>query len=275
MGDIAVLFQRATARAAKKVAAASPSPAPAATVVDEEAEEIVNPSPVQSVVLSEALDVEDVMPPQPPSPVSLPVYDINRLPYDPGERLPIASYPVNDQDAIRRAYVLKGPFKPIEHEFPIRTIGDRDRSCNPVWLYTHNWVEYSIKKDAIFCFPCYLFKDPENKGKGTIAFTVEGWRNWNIGNKALLRHMGSKAGTGLNQEMGLPRPGDTRWGSHYKTVCNIITMYPSIHDVLVTLGDDTSHRADWTKIHFMVGAFESFEFVLIAHLNVSYSWLHK
>ncbi|CAN6331651.1 unnamed protein product, partial [Urochloa humidicola] len=75
-----------------------------------------------------------------------------------------------------------------------------------------------------------------------------------------------KIGTGLNQEMGLPRPGDTRWGSHYKTVCNIITMYPSIHDVLVTLGDDTSHRADWTKIHFMVGAFESFEFVLIAHL---------
>src|SRR6266540_831897 len=43
-------------------------------------------------------------------------------------------------------------------------------------------------------------------------------------------------------------------------------MYPTIRDVLVTLGDDTSHKADWTKIHFMVGAFESFEFVFFAQL---------
>ena len=66
--------------------------------------------------------------------------------------------------------------------------------------------------------------------------------------------------------MGLPRLGETRWGSHYKIVCNIISMYPSIRDVLITPGDDPSHKADWTKIHFMVGAFEPFEFVFIAHL---------
>jgi hypothetical protein len=60
--------------------------------------------------------------------------------------------------------------------------------------------------------------------------------------------------------------GETRWGSHYKTVCNIISLYPSIRDVLIALGDDTSHRADWSKINFMVGAFESFEFVFIAQL---------
>jgi hypothetical protein len=34
----------------------------------------------------------------------------------------------------------------------------------------------------------------------------------------------------------------------------------------VTLGDDTAHKDDWTKIHFMVGAFESFEFVFFAQL---------
>jgi hypothetical protein len=66
--------------------------------------------------------------------------------------------------------------------------------------------------------------------------------------------------------MGLPRPSETRWGSHYKTICNIIAIYPSIHEVLVTLGDDPSHKADWIKIHFMVRAFESFEFVVAAHL---------
>jgi hypothetical protein len=60
-------------------------------------------------------------------------------------------------------------------------------------LHKYNWVEYSIKKDAIFCFICYLFKDKKDKGKGTDAFTVQDWRNWNIGEKALLTHMGSNA----------------------------------------------------------------------------------
>jgi hypothetical protein len=75
-----------------------------------------------------------------------------------------------------------------------------------------------------------------------------------------------KTGSGLNQEMGLARPGEIRWGSHYRTMCNIIAMYPIIHDVLITLGEDTTHKADWTKNHFMVGAFKSFDFVFNLHL---------
>jgi hypothetical protein len=47
-----------------------------------------------------------------------------------------------------------------------------------------------------------------------------------------------ETGIGLNQEMRLPRPGGTRWGSHYKTVCSIISMYPTIRDVLIALGAD-------------------------------------
>jgi hypothetical protein len=75
-----------------------------------------------------------------------------------------------------------------------------------------------------------------------------------------------ESGNGLSQEMGLPRPGDTRWGSHYKTKCSIITMYSSILDVLIDLGVDTAHKDDWTKIHFVRGAFETFEFVFFVHL---------
>jgi hypothetical protein len=37
-----------------------------------------------------------------------------------------------------------------------------------------------------------------------------------------------ETGRGLNQEMGLPKPGENRWGSYYKTIYNIITMYPII-----------------------------------------------
>ena len=39
-----------------------------------------------------------------------------------------------------------------------------------------------------------------------------------------------------------------------------------IRDVLTTLGEDTTHKAGWVKIHFMVGAFESFDFVFSLHL---------
>ncbi|PVH64239.1 hypothetical protein PAHAL_2G220600 [Panicum hallii] len=503
-------------------------------------EEIVNPTPP---------------PPPPPLPPSAPpTYDVSRLPNDPGERQPIASFHANDHDAIRRAYILRGPFQPYAHEFPKRWIGDREHHFNFVWFHNFPWVEYSVKKDVVFCFVCYLFKNKESKGKGTDAFTMKGWKNWNIGENALLKHARSKAhkaaqekyfgflnpdaaiddkiekwstedhylykkrltyslrclkfllhqglafrghdesaessnrgnfiellkfvaahseevnkyvlnnapsnctltspmiqkqiiqccaietrkkiigelgeepfailadecsdishkeqlalclryvdasgrpcehflgvvhvddttslslkdaieallvshgltltrirgqgydgasnmrgdikglktlimqespsayyihcfahqlqlvlvtvakgnndcvwffdqvslllnivgvsckrhgmlrdarienlmraldcgeletGSGLNQEMGLARPGDTRWSSHYKAVCNIIAMYPIIPEVLFTLGEDTTVRADWTKIHTMLGAFESFDFVFCLHL---------
>jgi hypothetical protein len=32
------------------------------------------------------------------------------------------------------------------------------------------------------------------------------------------------------------------------------------------VGEDTTIKSDWSKIHFMVGAFESFDFVFDAHL---------
>jgi hypothetical protein len=43
-------------------------------------------------------------------------------------------------------------------------------------------------------------------------------------------------------------------------------MYSSIHDVLIELGADIGHKDDWTKIHFVLGAFETFEFVFFVHL---------
>ena len=563
-GDIASLFQK---HAAKKRASAS-SPVVEVEEQNQEQEqveervieEVVGPTPTPPTPSLEP--IEDVLPPPPPPPPSPPPaspppplgFDVNHLPQDPGERLPIASYHANDQDAVRRAYIVRGAFQPYAHEFPKRKIGDRDRNFTCMWFAKYDWVEYSIKKDSVFCFFCYLFKRKKYKGKGSDKFIVDGWRNWHVGDKALLKHCRSQAhkeahekyiayltpsaaidqkiekwsdeeirlykmrltyslkcikfllrqglafrghdeseessnrgnfiellkflaanseevnkfvlnnapgncsltspmiqkqiiscfaietrkkiieeigedrfailadessdvshkeqlalclrfvdklgrprehfvgvvhvddttslslkeaiesllvshgltltsirgqeydgasnmkgdikglktlimqespsayyvhcfahqlqlvlvavakdntdcvwfleqvtlllnivgvsckrhgmlrsarlesimkalecgelktGSGLNQEMGLARPGETRWGSHYRTVCNIISMYPIIRDVLITLGEDTTHKVDWTKIHFMVGAFESFDFVFSLHL---------
>ena len=41
-----------------------------------------------------------------------------------------------------------------------------------------------------------------------------------------------KSGQGLNQETSLKRVGDTCWGSHYRTILNLILMFSSIVNVL-------------------------------------------
>ena len=113
-GDIVSMFQK---NATKKRSSSTP-------VVEEEEiiiEEIVDPSMELAEDVTAAVEptlvpvVTDVLPPTPPQPPS--GYDVDRLPHDPGERLPIASYHANDQDAVRRAYILRGPFQLYAHEF--------------------------------------------------------------------------------------------------------------------------------------------------------------
>ena len=47
-----------------------------------------------------------------------------------------------------------------------------------------------------------------------------------------------ETGSGLNQEMGLGRPCDTRWGSHFKTLNHVISMYGALRRVLIKIGDE-------------------------------------
>ena len=87
-GDIVSMFQK---NATKKRASSTP-------VVEEEEiiiEEIVDPSVEPAEDVTAAVEptpipvVSDVLPPTPPQPPS--GYDVDRLPHDSGERLPILS----------------------------------------------------------------------------------------------------------------------------------------------------------------------------------------
>lgn len=62
------------------------------------------------------------------------------------------------------------------------------------------------------------------------------------------------------------RPGDTRWGSHYKTVQHILIMYRSIRKVLLQVGKDRSQSTEAIKAQTAFQSFVSFEIVFIAHL---------
>jgi hypothetical protein len=106
----------------------------------------------------------------PPPPPPLSVFDPGHLTQDPAERLSIISYPINNQDVVRRAYILKGPFKPYAHDFKKRS-DTRDRTFNVTWLHKYHWLEYSIKNDATFFFVSFLFK---KGGIKVILLIVDG-----------------------------------------------------------------------------------------------------
>ncbi|XP_074296855.1 uncharacterized protein LOC141627511 [Silene latifolia] len=114
--------------------------------------------------------------------------DFDNLPMDPGERRKISEYHPDIQDEVRKRYIQVGPIQPKKHEFPFKIIGGRSRRFNATWFETHqNWLEYSKKKDALFCLPCYLFK-PEGL-RGGDAFVVEGFSCWNKKDR-LIEHVG-------------------------------------------------------------------------------------
>ncbi|XP_062178741.1 uncharacterized protein LOC133883429 [Phragmites australis] len=218
-----------------------------------------------------------------------PVYDVNRLQLDPGLRVSIASYHINDQDAIRRGYILKGLCQPYAHEYKTRKIYGYDGASNMKGEI--NVLKTLIMKESpsayyIHCFAhqLQLVLVAVAKGNdGCVWFFAQLSCLLNIVGVSCKRHdmlrnvraqklktaleLGEiESGSGLNQEMGLARPGDIRWGSHYKTILHIIDMYSTIREVLIILGKDPTQRGDWPNIHAMVDVFESFEFVFNAHL---------
>ncbi|XP_023731068.1 uncharacterized protein LOC111878805 [Lactuca sativa] len=77
-----------------------------------------------------------------------------------------------------------------------------------------------------------------------------------------------ESGTGLNQEVGIKRPSDTRWGSHFSSLLNIKNIYSSICEVLEDLGKDNSDRDRKAEAIHILRLLKSFDFVFCLHLMV-------
>ncbi|XP_060200639.1 uncharacterized protein LOC132628904 [Lycium barbarum] len=73
-------------------------------------------------------------------------------------------------------------------------------------------------------------------------------------------------GSGLNQELGLQRPGDTRWGSHFKTVRNFISLFSSILHVLGVLANEGANYHEKAMAKSLVEDIRSYEFIYMLHL---------
>jgi len=73
-------------------------------------------------------------------------------------------------------------------------------------------------------------------------------------------------GREANQIGTLQRPGDTRWSSHFNSVCSLIKMFRascSVLDIISKEGTNYSQRGDAKAAYTVL---TSFEFVFIFHL---------
>ena len=121
---------------------------------------------------------------------------------DPALRRQIWACPADKQDEIRKAYMQLGPHQPKKDVYPPSGEEGHKRRFQYHWFGAFSWLEYSPSKDAVFCFPCFLFsKKPKGKC-GSTAFTVKGFQKWkrvNNGKKcAFICHMGKGSNSAHN-----------------------------------------------------------------------------
>ncbi|XP_050386958.1 uncharacterized protein LOC126803220 [Argentina anserina] len=73
-------------------------------------------------------------------------------------------------------------------------------------------------------------------------------------------------GRGLNQIGTLHRPGATRWGSHFTSVCDLIDKYDATCTVLEFIMDDKTTESLRAEADGAYNAIRSFQFIFILHL---------
>ncbi|KAK1352872.1 zinc finger MYM-type protein 1-like [Heracleum sosnowskyi] len=150
--------------------------------------------------------------------------DIDGIESDPGLRKPIEDYDIGIRDRIRREYISKGACQPKGHNFPKTKFGPSTRTFREQWFKLHDWLEYSIDKDAAFCFYCYLFKPPSMIRFGDDAFTKVGFKNWKKACEKFRDHIGEVSsphhetchlvGSNCHPQIGLNYHKTDEWTNH-------------------------------------------------------------
>ncbi|XP_071713640.1 uncharacterized protein [Rutidosis leptorrhynchoides] len=75
-----------------------------------------------------------------------------------------------------------------------------------------------------------------------------------------------ETGSGLNQELSLIRPGDTRWNSHYNTLVRLVDMFPFVIKVLQFVKDEGNNASSQNQAIGLLKYLKSFDFVFNLHL---------
>ncbi|XP_071683789.1 uncharacterized protein [Lolium perenne] len=80
-------------------------------------------------------------------------------------------------------------------------------------------------------------------------------------------------GSGLNQEMSLQRPGDTRWNSHYTTLLSLSKMFPSVVKILEYVEEDGKDPYKKRQANGLLKYFQTFDSVFFLHMMmIIFAW---
>lgn len=71
--------------------------------------------------------------------------------------------------------VHDSPVQSRNHQLPASQFGVKNRSSNPMWFSKYSWLEYSIKRDAAFCYACRNFS---TSTVNDDVFVKTGHTNW-------------------------------------------------------------------------------------------------
>jgi hypothetical protein len=89
---------------------------------------------------------------------------------------------------MRWAYLSRGRTRLDGHNF---LKGPDKRSFLSAWYDKFDWLEYSVEKNAAFCFHCFLFKSSSNGNHyGSDVFTKSGFTNWKKASEYFRGHVG-------------------------------------------------------------------------------------
>ena len=144
------------------------------------------------------------------------------------------------------------PVQPTEKRFPVTLFGSKPRSFNPAWFQNYSWLEYSVQRDACYCFPCRFFKSSVcGTNRPEQTFTTIGFIDWKhaTGKDGILtrhnscqshRHAFSawrqyvlnlEAHSGIAERLGSARTEKIEQNGHYITTIAQVLLLCSCQDI--------------------------------------------
>lgn len=71
---------------------------------------------------------------------------------------------------------MDSPSQPVLTSYPKRSFGQSVRCFNASWYQSRPWLEYSLLRDASFCFACRKYSIPHSERED--IFTKRSFTNW-------------------------------------------------------------------------------------------------
>ena len=111
------------------------------------------------------------------------------------------------------------PVQPVSIVFPVSSFSGKERSFNPAWFRSYKWLEYSVKCNACFCYPCHLFGSSGggSSSRPVQVFTMTGFRDW--------KHAtGKKGSLAVHDTCSSHRQAVVAWDMYIKTANTGLTV---------------------------------------------------